>query len=101
MTSPGTATFNCIASGLPTPNIKWTNPDGTELLSGQNIIVIVNNGEDRTVMSTLTISNTSPSVSGRYKCSASNGVVIPEVVTSATAELTVHGKFGIIFLVWN
>ncbi len=90
MTSPGTATFNCTASGLPIPNITWTSPGGTELLSDQNNI---NNGEDRTVMSTLTISDTSPSVSGRYQCSVSNGVVIPEAVTSATAELTVHGKY--------
>ncbi len=101
MTSPNTATFNCNASGLPTPNITWTSPGGTELVSGQNNIVIVNNGEDRTVMSTLRIPNTSPSISGRYQCSASNGVVIPEAVTNATADLTVHGKFGIFFLVWK
>ncbi len=97
MTSPGTATINCIASGLPTPDITWTSPGGTELLSDQNNIEIVNMGVDRTVMSTLRIPNTSPSVSGRYTCSASNGAVIPEAVTSATAELTVHGKFGIFF----
>ncbi len=101
MTSPDTATFNCIASGLPTPNITWTSPSGTELLSDQNNIEITNVVVDRTVMSTLTISNTSPSVSGRYQCSASNGVVIPEAVTNATADLTVHGKFGIFFLVWK
>ncbi len=101
MTSPGTATFNCIASGLPTPYITWTSPGGTELLSDQNNFEIVNRVVDRTVLSTLRITNTSPSVSGRYKCSASNGVVIPEAVTSVTADLTVHGKFGIFFVFGN
>ncbi len=97
MTSPGTATFSCNASGLPTPNITWTSPGGTELLSYQNNIEIANTVVDRTVMSALRIPNTSPSVSGRYQFSASNGVVIPEAVTSVTADLTVHGKFGIFF----
>ena len=90
VTSPGVATLTCTASGLPTPNITWTNPDGVADTSNITITDTVTN---RQVMSTLRISSTSPSVSGTYYCNTSNGVSIPEVVTSVPALLIVHGMF--------
>ena len=92
VTSPNMANFTCTASGLPTPSITWTNPDGGVLASDASNIEITDTVTNRQVMSTLIISSTSPSVSGNYYCNASNGVSIPEVVTSVPALLIVYGK---------
>ena len=92
VTSPSVANFICTASGLPTPNITWTNPDGVVLTSDASNIEITDAVTNRQVMSTLRISSTSPSVSGTYYCNTSNGVSIPEVVTSVPALLIVYGK---------
>ena len=91
MTFPDMATFTCTASGLPTPSITWTNPDGRILASDASNIEIIDTVTNRQVMSTLRISSTS-SVSGTYYCNTSNGVSIPEVVTSVPALLIVYGK---------
>ena len=92
VTSPGMATFTCTASGLPTPSITWTNPDGVVPPSDTSNITKMDTVTNRQIMSILRISSTSPSVSGNYYCNTSNGVSIPEVVTSVPALLIVHGK---------
>ena len=92
VTSPGTAMFNCTASGLPRPIITWTGPDGIILISGQNnidmMISYVNKGEIKTI---LQVTMTSPATSGIYMCNTTNGVRIPEAITSVTVSLIVYG----------
>ena len=92
VTSPGVATFTCTPSGLQTPNITWTNPDGIFLTSDANSIMITHTVMNRQVTSTLRINSTSPSVSGTSYCSVSNKVSVPEVVMSVPAFLIVYGK---------
>ena len=93
VTSSSTAMFNCTASGLPRPNITWTGPDGTILISGQNNanITFININE-REVVSILQLTMTSPATSGIYMCNTTNGVRIPEAITSVRVSLTVYGE---------
>ena len=93
VTSPGTAMFNCTASGLPRPTISWTGPDGTILISGQNntYISFININE-RVVVSILQVTMTTPATSGIYICNTANGVRIPEAITSVTVSLIVYGE---------
>ena len=86
--------FNCTASGLPRPTISWTGPDGIILISGQNnndiMISYVNKREIKTI---LHVTMTSPATSGLhvYMCNTTNGVRIPEAITSVTVSLVVYG----------
>ena len=89
--SPDSATFTCVAEGLPRPNITWfvltgNGPQG--LPAGGFMVQYVNGIGVRQVMSTLTIANTQPLVAGMYVCNATNDVDV-EV---AMATLTVNSE---------
>ena len=95
VTSSDIANFVCTASGLPRPNITWTNPDGATLVSGLNYINITEDYSrgERTLVSTLNIINASSSSSGEYKCNADNSVLgYGDKFTMVTASLMVYGK---------
>ena len=93
VTSPSTATFTCIASGLPRPTITWTDPDNCSLTSGVKNISITNiNVGDRLLQSTLHVMMTTPSVSGMYICNAYNGILGRRDITTANTILMVYGK---------
>ena len=93
VTSPAMATFTCVTSGLPRPNITWTDPDGNKLVSGNsNVIITAMNVGTRELRSTLQVSMTMAPVSGTYTCATDNGVTGSVDITSAPAFLTVHGK---------
>ena len=75
------ATFDCSATGGPTPLIQWYQGDllldgtGLGINSRVDLTSTVNDGslgEIGTVMSTLAISNTVGSDSGTYTCLATN-----------------------------
>ena len=93
VTSPSAATFNCTASGIPRPNITWTDPDGNTLMSGLNDISITTIIFGiRSLMSTLQVIMTSPSFSGKYTCNTDNGVLGQGGIISVNATLEVYGK---------
>ena len=87
------ASFTCLASGRPGPNITWwrVESDGsvTQVMEEANVASITEmmSGE-RVLMSNLTIESAQPSDAGDYTCMAENGVSN----TSATATLVVHGE---------
>ena len=86
---PEDATFTCVATARPRPNITWwrVESDGslTQVMEEANVASITEmmSGE-RVLMSNLTIESAQPSDAGDYTCVAE---------TSATAALVVHGEF--------
>ena len=93
VTSPGTAMFICTASGLPRPNITWTGPDGTILISGQNNTdIMINYVNEREIKTILQVTMTLPATSGIYVCNTTNGVRIPQAITSIMVSLIVYGE---------
>ena len=90
--SPDSATFTCVAEGLPRPNITWfmLTGDGPQGLPAGVLVQSVNGIGDRQVMSTLTISNTQPQVAAMYVCNATNDVN----VEFAMATLTVNSELS-------
>ena len=93
MTAPGTVSFTCTASGAPRPNITWFSPTSETLLSGNNVVTIVEMEEgDREIVSTSSIATTAPSVAGQYRCVADNGVTGVGDVNDVTALLMVYGN---------
>ena len=62
----GNVTFTCIASGIPLPNITWTDEDDTMLMGSDMVINTTN------IQSTLTISNLQDEDFDNYTCTATN-----------------------------
>ena len=92
VTAPNYATLQCSASGLPRPSITWFNPNSTSLKSSMDGVTIVNmNVGDRGIVSALTISETVPSDSGNYTCTADNEVVGRGDTNSVGVALTIYG----------
>lgn len=77
-TSGGNISFECPASGVPTPNITWTK--GSD--------VITNGGRFTISASGLLIMDIEPNDAGDYKCVAANSVGTKELTFSL---LSVHG----------
>ena len=91
VTSPETAVFICEADGIPTPYITWWRYDTTltEVTDAmENVTIDVTTSDPRTVMSTLTFTNTQPILAAQYKCTASNLLGM----ASENATLTVNGE---------
>ena len=104
VTSPETAVFACEADGVPIPTIKWwkilwwryynitwwrhytTLTEVTDAM--ENVTINVTPSDPRTVLSTLTFTNTQPVLAAQYKCTASNLLGM----ASENATLTVNGK---------
>ena len=87
---PQDATFSCLATGRPRPDIVWTRLPDMIQLQPQPAEFIIEEQEigDRERRSNLTIIGTQPSDAGMYACVAMN-----EPGTDARqATLTVHGK---------
>ena len=92
-------TFECSATGIPTPLIQWYQSDlllngtGPGINSRVNLTTTVNIslGELSTAISSLTISDTMGGDSGNYTCAATN------VLTNYT-EMTEGRKIVIIEL---
>ena len=89
--SPDPAMFSCYADGVPRPNITWIRVmSGTEMevMEDSSTQITTTIFNDRFIMSILTFSETQPSRSGVYVCSAANLVD----TVGAMAELTVNGE---------
>ena len=81
-------TLECLAHGLPNPEIKWTHPDGnpisnkTERMSVSEIIVDEDGVHGTIIKGLLKIDNLVPSKDyGTYGCMASNSVGEPDILT--------------------
>ena len=87
---PQDATFSCLATGRPRPDIVWTRLSDVVQLQNQSVDVMIEEQEigDRERRSMLTILGTQPSDAGGYACVAMNepGSVMLQ------ATLTVHGE---------
>ena len=87
---PEDATFSCLATGRPRPDIMWTRLSDMVQLQNQSATFVIVEQEigDRERRSNLTILGTQPSDVGGYACVARNepGSVIQQ------ATLTVHGE---------
>ena len=92
ITAPNPVTFSCTASGLPRPNITWSDPSSTLLISGSGVTITEMRIGERVIFSTLNISMTVPSNSGNYTCVADNGVTGQGDLNRVDATLSVHGK---------
>ena len=91
VTSSETAVFTCEADGVPTPTITWWRYDTTlteVTVAMENVTIDVTTSVPRTVMSTLTFTNTQPVLAAQYRCTASNLLGM----ASENATLTVNGK---------
>ena len=87
---PQDATFSCLATGRPRPEIVWTRLSDMVQLQNQSGVYRVEEWEigNRERRSMLTILGTQPSDAGSYACVAMNepGSVMQQ------ATLTVHGE---------
>ena len=94
VTSPETAVFTCEADGVPTPTITWwrydtTLTEVTEVTDAmENVTINVTSSDSRTVMSTLTFTNTQPILAAQYRCTTSNLLGM----ASENVTLTVNGE---------
>ena len=91
---PDTAVLTCEADGVPTPTITWWRYDTTltEVTDAmKNVTIDVTTSDSRTVMSTLTFTNTQPVLAAQYQCTASNLLG----VASENATLTVNGELRV------
>ena len=88
VTSPETAVFTCEADGVPMPTITWWRYDTTltEVTDAKENVTI--DVTPRTVMSTLTFTNTQPILAAQYRCTASNLLGM----ASENVTLTVNGE---------
>ena len=93
---PEDATFTCVATARPRPNITWwrVESDGnlTQVVEEANVTSITEmmSGE-RVLMSNLTIEETEACDAGNYTCVAENEVDL----YNATAYLGIIGKFTV------
>ena len=87
---PQDATFSCLATGRPRPDIVWTRLSDMEQLQNQPGVYGIEEQEigDRERRSNLTIVGTQPSDAGAYACVAVNE---PGNATQQ-ATLRVHGE---------
>ena len=97
-------TFECSATGTPTPLIQWYQGDLLLNGTGPGInsrveltsVMIVPLGEHGTTRSTLAISYTMGGDSENYTCIASNQLINNDKITEArdqeTIELFIQGK---------
>ena len=91
---PEDATFTCVATARPRPNITWwrLESDGslTQVMEEANNVASISEmmSGERLLMSNLIIESAQPSDAGDYTCVAENGVSN----TSATATLVVYGE---------
>ena len=87
---PQDATFSCLATGRPRPDIVWIRLSDMEQLQSQSANFMIEEQEvgDRERRSNLTILDTQPSDAGAYACVAVNE---PGGATRQ-ATLTVHGE---------
>ena len=84
-----TATFMCVAEGVPRPSITWYSQTPQEIAPGGRFSVeTVNGAGDRQVTSTLSITDAQPLQAGMYACNATNEVA----VDVAMATLTVNSE---------
>ena len=102
VTNEGTERFlvSCTATGIPAPNITWSDPDGLELPNDDNMRIMVQPvttpqliADDGFtflyhVTSTLVITNTNDIDTGNYTCVADNGI---ESNDNDTVEVFVRG----------
>ena len=89
--APDSAMFSCTADGVPIPDITWMRIDNgteSEIISDNSSQINNSSMSDRVLMSTLTFSETQPSISAMYRCVASN-LLGSE---NAVAQLTVNGE---------
>ena len=89
-----TASFSCVFTGYPQPQISWTftspaNPNNSQPIVSGDQYNIVTTVEDMTYTSTLNISNVMFSNTGVYSCIGMNGAPVPAV---GVGNLTVLGK---------
>ena len=95
---PEDATFTCVATARPRPNITWwrveSNGSLTQVMEEANVTSITEmmSGE-RVIMSNFTIESAQPSDAGDYTCVAENEVDS----TNTTAAMVVHGEFMLLF----
>ena len=87
---PQDATFSCLATGRPRPDIVWTRLSDMVQLQNQSGVYRIEEQEieDRERRSMLTIAGTQPSDAGAYACM---GVNEPGNAMQQ-ATLTVHGE---------
>ena len=81
-------TFQCNATGNPSPTLSWTKDDNLINQSSNNIVL----SEDS---QTLTINNVQRNDAGIYLCNATNNVNS----VSASAHLNVQCKYKIVISV--
>ena len=62
----GNVTFTCMATGIPLPNITWTDEDDTMLMGSDMVI------NTTSIQSTLTLSNLQDEDFDNYTCTATN-----------------------------
>ena len=105
-----TATFECVATGIPAPSITWFR-NGTELSSTTDSRVTLNNPSDAVtvldgagdnilqVTRTLSLSMSQDGDSGSYECRASNDATPGE--DGESFELVVQSKSRIAALSIN
>ena len=93
VTDEGTDRFfiNCTATGIPAPNITWSDPKGMELPNDNNMRIMVQLLTTPQLMaddgftflyhvtSTLVITNANDIDTGNYTCMANNGVVAVDI----------------------
>ena len=91
--------LTCIASGLPTPAVKWMK-DGIPLtnnslrLLANSFSNVSGQSDSSHVTSTLTLNDIQLSDSGLYACQAVSGIVSSVLgVNVWTLEIAVSGKF--------
>ena len=88
------AVFTCNATARPRPRITWwrVNVNGSfDMVNYEINKTIIDSfpiGEEREVISSLTILDVQPSDAGIYLCQAEN----PAGLAAESAILTVHGK---------
>ena len=65
------ATFTCIAAGIPTPNITWYR-DGKQVSGSRDEIISVNDNSSQ-----LTIKHVLHADHGYYECQATSNRMVP------------------------
>ncbi len=95
VTSPAPVSFNCTVDSYPSSTITWLH-NGAEVLVDSTRVTIstVQQVDNRTQESTLTLLNTTAEDTGTYTCSAVNYVGS----TSTTTELLVLGELALLLL---